>query len=88
MDQNMDRYIGQKPELASAYVTAGRLREIGQLQIDAVSSGRLTGACRLTRLFLTDIRYRRVGTRNFVLQLLGILLVSKSKRRRDLGYPT
>lgn len=87
MTDYMDSFACRDPELASAYATTGRLRKIGQLQIDAVSSGRMIGACKLTRLYLMDMRYRRIGTKNFVLQLLGVLLVSKTKRRKDLGYP-
>lgn len=89
LSQSMMRYIAQKPggveSLQAAYRTAERLYDIGLAQIDAVGSGRISGACKLIRLYRTDMRYRRIGRNNFILQLLSILWLSKSRRRKVLG---
>lgn len=85
MRDYMDRYAPNTPELDSAHRTAGRLEEIGRLRAEALRCGRLKGSFKLIRLYLTDMRYRRDGAKNFIVQLLGILLVSKAKRKQDLG---
>lgn len=56
-----------------AYGTAKRVYEIGMMEMDAFSDTRIKGACKLIRLYRTDMRYRRSGKNNFILQLFAIL---------------
>lgn len=90
LSEEMIRYMDKIPEaseeLKPAYRTANRVYEIGQSQIEAATSGRISGILKLMRLYRTDMRYRRVGTKNFLFQVLNLLLVSKTKRKKDLGY--
>lgn len=71
-------------ENEQAIRTLDRVNEIGNKVIEAVRSGRIAGAVKLTRLYRTDIRYRRIGRGNYYSQLINILLVSKRKRRKGL----
>lgn len=68
----------------SALSTISRISEIGSYELDAATSGRLSGAIKLTRLYLKDIRYRRSGTKAFLYELAEILLRSKKKRAESL----
>lgn len=49
----------------SAYCTAKRLVEIGDKKRDAFGSNRIIGICKLCKLYITDVRYRRSGTKSF-----------------------
>ena len=60
------------------------VHNIGSRQLDASRSGRISGAIKLTRLFVTDVWYRRSGTGDYLVQLLNILLYSKKKRRTEI----
>lgn len=89
LSKSMKRYIEIIPDglevLKAAYSTANRLNYIGEKQIEAISSGRILGAVKLIRLYRSDMRYRRIGRNNFLYQLAGILLLSKTRRRKELG---
>lgn len=69
---------------SNAYKTAERVYEIGRKELAAVTSGRISGAFQLYRLFKTDIRYRSIGKAPFMYQLLRILIYSKKRRRSML----
>lgn len=71
--------------LAPARGTAERICDIGCREVEASASGRLSGAYKLTKMFFTDMRYRRNGLFSFLTHLANILLYSKKKRRKDLG---
>lgn len=73
--------------LASAQGTAKRLYEIGSREVEASASGRISGAYMLTKMYCTDMRYRRNGFFSFLTHLGNILLFSKAKRCKDLGLP-
>lgn len=45
-------------------------------------SGKILGAYKLIRLFITDIGYRRSGKGQFLIEICYILFNSKSKRVR------
>lgn len=89
LSESMMRFITQTPDsqetLHTAYGTAKRLYDIGMAQIDAIGCGRITGARKLLHLYRSDMRYRRIGRNNFILQLLSVLCLSKHRRRRELG---
>ncbi len=75
------------PGLRAAKMVAARTAEIGRKEWEAGTSGRITGAWKLSKLFLTDRRYRGIGTKRFLYQLLEIVMVSKKDRlaRMDDG---
>ncbi len=85
--QYLDATTADDGEIQAARATAKRIYEIGTREVEASSSGRLSGAYKLTKMFCTDIRYRRKGTGAFITHLANILLYSKKKRRKDLGLP-
>ncbi|MCH5296587.1 MAG: glycosyltransferase [Ruminococcus sp.] len=68
----------------SAYRTARRISDIGNIEIEAVKSGRIVGAYKLTKMYCTDLRYRRLGAPYFMIHLLNLLIYSKRKRFADL----
>ena len=72
----------------AAFRTVDRVEEIGQKLIDAASRGRFVGAVKVTTLYLSDIRYRRMGKGNYLAQLFNIIFVSKKKRMEELGLET
>jgi len=73
------------PELESASKTAARIVDIGSKTIECATSGRMSGAIRLIKLYCTDIRYRRSGRNIFLYQLADIILHSKKERERHLS---
>ena len=73
------------PDLQRALSTAKRIVDIGEKEIDAAMSGKLSGSIKLMRLYVSDKRYRRSGTHSFLYQLADILLHSKKERIRYLS---
>lgn len=73
------------PEFENAIRICNRIYEIGCKEVAASRSGRISGAYQLTKLFFTDMRYRRIGTASFLTHLANILCYSKARRRKDLG---
>ena len=73
------------PELESASKTAARIVDIGEKTIECALSGRVSGAIKLIKLYVTDMRYRRSGTNLFLYQLANIILCSKKERIRHLS---
>ena len=67
-----------------AFSTISRVYEIGYDELSAASSGRLSGAIKLTKLYLKDIRYRRSGGKIFLYELADILLRSKKNRVKSI----
>lgn len=80
-DRLISRGYGDHP----ACITANRLIEIGKKTYDAETSGRITGAIKLIKLFCTDIRYRRSGSGAFIQQLVYIIRNSKKQRIENAG---
>lgn len=68
----------------AAYRTARRTLNIGNMEIDSAKSGRILGAYKLTKMYCTDLRYRRLGASYFVIHMLNLLIYSKEKRVADL----
>lgn len=68
----------------SALPTISRISEIGRHELDAATSGRVSGVIKITRLYLKDVRYRRSGTKSFLYELAEILLLSKKERLKNL----
>ena len=60
-------------ENTQAYDTAEHICRIGAKKKEAFESNRVSGAFKLTRLFVKDKRYRKCGTNAFLYQLAGIL---------------
>ena len=73
------------PELESASKMAARIVDIGEKTIECALSGRVSGAIKLIKLYVTDMRYRRSGTNLFLYQLANIILCSKKERIRHLS---
>lgn len=80
----LDRVCKDCEGYSIASQTLRRIAEIGTQILDACGSGRITGAVKLTRLYFSDMRYRRIGRSNYLTQLANILLYSRSKRREEL----
>lgn len=68
-----------------ALPTIERILEIGRNEISAAKSGRLSGAVKLIRLFIRDVRYRGSGWKAFFYELADILLRSKKARLHSLN---
>lgn len=56
-----------------AYMTAMRICEIGKKEVEAFQSSRMIGVYKLTKLFCTDMRFRKSGTNDFIYKIIGIL---------------
>ena len=67
-----------------ALPTISRVWEIGQKEIAAAKRSRIVGAGKLIKLFVTDMRYRRCGTKIFLYELSDILIHSKKTRIKKL----
>lgn len=67
-----------------AIPTIARTWEIGQKEIAAAKSSRIIGAVKLIKLFITDMRYRRCGTKVFLYELTDIVIHSRKSRTRKL----
>lgn len=80
-----DRLISRGYENHPACRIAERMIEIGKKTYDAETSGRITGAIKLIKLFCTDIRYRRSGSGAFIQQLVYIIRNSKKQRIENAG---
>ena len=65
-----------------ALTTLSKITEIGRIELDALRSGRLSGAIKLVALYIGNARYRKSGTNAFLYELANILLQSKKERRR------
>ena len=63
---------------------AKRFRDLGDAQLKAAGSGRLSGARMLRRLYRTDERYRNAGRNQYLAQLIHILWYSRKARRSML----
>lgn len=68
----------------SAIRTLDRVGEVGRKVLEAESSSRIKGAYLLTKLYLNDIRYRRIGVKSYLTQLGYILIYNKSRRNKEL----
>ena len=60
--------------------TLFRVRDVGRKVITAQTSGRIKGAVLLTKLYLTDIRYRRIGYKNYLIQLAYTIIYGKKQK--------
>ena len=60
-------------DVTSAYETAKEVYEIGLREMDAFTDSRIRGAFKLTRLYCSNMRYRRSGTKVVILKLFAIL---------------
>ena len=74
----------REPGVAAAIITAERVAGIGKAELDSARSGRLIGAVKLIKLYLTDVRYRKSGKKAFLYELADILLRSKKARIKNL----
>ena len=63
-----------------ALPTLSHVLKIGETELAAASSGRLSGAIKLLNLYIKDVRYRKSGSKIFLYELTNILLLSKKKR--------
>ena len=84
-----DKYIAAHcspdyPGIPQATSAIRRTLEIGQAELAALKSSRLTGSVKLLRLFLKDKRYRKSGGKAFLYELGSILLHSKKERIKTL----
>ena len=68
----------------AVYGSIRRIEDVGAKVADAAGLSRLKGAWRLTRLYLRDQRYHRIGVKNYLTQLANILIYSKKRRRKEL----
>lgn len=66
-----------------AYGTAKRVCDIGKIQAEAFCTGGIVGAYQLSRLFLTDMRYRRSGTSDFLYQLAAVMFRKKDQLPKE-----
>lgn len=76
--------LNDHEQYESAYGTAHRILDIGNMEVKAAESGRISGAMKLTKLYCTDLRFRRLGFPNFLIHVLNILIYSKKKRVADI----
>lgn len=66
----------EKMELTDtgAYDISKRLIDIGQKNMEAFDSPKIIGFFKLLKLFITDMRFRRIGLNSFLSQLMCIIL--------------
>ncbi len=80
-----DKLKNQCMEDSLAMNTAQRIIGIGKQLLVCETSGRVSGAIKLAKLFYTDIRFRRSGKGAFVYNMCYILLNSRRKRLKEIG---
>ncbi len=82
--ENADLYLKNvsKKEIISdvAFNTIKRVKDISEKITVAQSVGRIKGMILLTKLYISDMRYRRIGYKNFITQLIGITLFNKKNK--------
>lgn len=69
----MDHLKAYGLEDTPAYRTAKRVYEIGIKEDEAFNVSRIRGAYKLIHLYCTDMRFRRSGSKDFILKLFAIL---------------
>lgn len=65
-----------------SYRLAQRIYDIGQKELFAITSNRISGAYRLYKMYRTDIRYKSIGRTAFLYQEYLTIVYSKRKRKR------
>lgn len=70
----------EKESNNQAQITIQNILKIGEAELDAGRSGRISGAIKLIRLYRHNMRYRSAGTKAFLYELADIILRSKKKR--------
>ena len=60
-----------------AYETVKRVYDIGVIQVEAFRIGGIKGACKLAKLYCSDMRYRRSGMGDFLYQFFAVLFHNK-----------
>ena len=60
--------------------TLKRVKDIGSKVFEAQNSGRIKGTYLLVKLYFTDVRYKRIGLKNFLTQLAHIIIYGKDSR--------
>lgn len=74
----------KNPGAMCALPTLNRIWEIGQAELIAAKSSRLSGGIKLIRLFIHDKRYRKSGKKAFLYELADIMMRSKEARKKNL----
>ncbi|MCR5736915.1 MAG: glycosyltransferase [Eubacterium sp.] len=75
---------GSTTEISDATRNVFYVRKVGAEIIDAVSSSRIIGSYKLIKLYCTSKRYRKSGGKDFLIQLMNILMYSKKTRLLQL----
>lgn len=65
-----------------SYRVAHRIYDIGQKELAAITSSRISGAYQLYKLYKTDIRYKSIGRTAFLYKEYLTIVYSKGKRKR------
>lgn len=68
----------------TAIDTVNHIISIGEREISYMRMGRIKGAYNLSKMYHTDIRYKRTGRQAHIISLLYILMYSKKKRNQDI----
>ena len=79
-DNHPDDFEGRD----AAIDTVNHIISIGEREISYMRMGRIKGAYNLSKMYHTDIRYKKTGRQAHIISLLYILMYSKKKRNQDI----